>query len=188
MVLRHRYWMLVGLMTLVLGACGTEQTPSRRQSPTTVNTTAQPSPTAQESADTPTTLCDLATLDEVQAVTGGTIQNVIVGNLDNLQYSDCTYMDPQDFSKSLRMVFTTSEKMAKTGSPLQNAAAYFAENTKNGEPVAGLGEQAAWVEGAGYGLYVLKGDTVIEFGAPSRDPAVRAKFETLAHQVVSRLP
>ena len=185
---QRQHWMLVGLMTLALGACGTEQTPSTTQSPTTVNTTAQPSSTAQESAATTTSLCDLATLAEVQAVTGGTIPNVMVGNLDNLQYSDCTYMDPQDFSKSLRIVFTTSEKMAKTGSPLQNAAAYFAENTKSSEPVAGLGDKAAWVEGSGYALYVLKGDTVIEFGAPSRDPAVRAKFETLAQQIVSRLP
>ncbi len=52
----------------------------------------------------------------------------------------------------------------------------------------GLGEGAAWVELTS-GLYVLKGDTVMQFSASStdtKDAAVRAKFETLAQQVVDR--
>ncbi len=81
-------WMLVGLMMLALAACGTEQTPSAGQSPTSsagepspaaqaeqtpTSSAEEPSPEAQEEAATTNPLCDLATFAEVQAVVGGNI-------------------------------------------------------------------------------------------------------------------
>ena len=54
----------------------------------------------------------------------------------------------------------------------------------------GLGDGAAWVELPG-GLLVHRGDHVLHLSADKADVSnadVRARFETLARQVLSRLP
>ena len=81
------------------------------------------------------------------------------------------------------ILFISTDRLVKTDSQWHTAAAYFAEWTRTSEPVAGLGEGATWV-----GL--TKGDTVMQFSASSantKDAAVRAKFETLAKQVLARM-
>ena len=197
-------WMLAGLLILALAACGTEQTPSAGQSPTSsagepspaaqapqtpTSSAEAPSPEAQEEAAATNPLCDLATLAEVQGVVGGNISKVDVLDVEDLTDLSCIYLDEQDFNNGLTIKFVTTDKLVKLDSPWKTAADYFAEWSSTGEPVAGLGEGAAWVELTS-ALYVLKGDTVMQFSASStdtKDAAVRAKFETLAQQVVGRM-
>lgn len=197
--------MLIGFMMLALAACGAEQTPSAGQSPASsaaqpspaaqteqspTSNAEEPSPAAQEDAAPTNPLCDLATLTEVQAVAGGNISKVDVLDVEDLTDLSCIYLDQQDFNNGLTIKFVTTDKLVELDSQWKTAAAYFAEWTNKGEPVAGLGEGAAWVELTS-ALYMLKGDTVMQFSASStdiKDAAVRAKFETLAQQVASRLP
>lgn len=205
---QQRRWLLVGVMLLTLAACGTPQTPGSGQSPSSGSASApvatqqtaqaptsavsaeEPSPVAPDAAAATNPLCNLATLPDVQAVVGGKISKIDVideATLDNLS---CVYLDQQDYNNGLTIQFISTDRLVKTDSQWKTAAAYFAEWTRTSEPVAGVGEGAAWVELTN-GLYVLKGDTVLQLSASSadtKDPAVRAKFETLAKQVVSRLP
>ena len=201
--------MLVGFMMLALAACGTQQTPNSvqsptsssasapvpvateqtGQSPTTISSAKQPAPVAQEEAIPSNPLCALATLPEVQAVVGGTISKIDVIDEATLPNLSCVYLDQKDYNNGLTIQFISTGRLVKTGSQWNTAAAYFAEWMRTGEPVAGLGEGAAWVELTN-GLYVLKGDTVMQFSASSantKDAAVRAKFETLAKQVLARM-
>ncbi|MEO7910484.1 MAG: hypothetical protein ABIV47_12620 [Roseiflexaceae bacterium] len=205
--MKQRRWMLAGIMILALAACGTpsvgqsptssgsaqEPSPTAiqqpEQSPTIVGSTEEPSPAADEEAALTNPLCNLATMPEVQAVVGGTITKIDVideATLDNLS---CVYLDEHDYNNGLTIQFITTDRLVKSDSKWSTAAAYFAEWTRKGEPVARLGEGAAWVELTN-GLYVLKGGTVLQLSASSADtknPALRAKFETLAGQVLDRL-
>lgn len=206
---QRRHWVLAGVILLTLAACGTQQTPNSvqsptnssaaapvpvateqtGQSPTTISSAEQPAPVAQEEAIPSNPLCALATLPEVQAVVGGTISKIDVIDEATLTNLSCVYLDQKDYNNGLTIQFITTDRLVKTDSQWKTAAAYFAEWTRKGEPVAGLGEGAAWVELTN-GLYVLKGDTVMQFSASSantKDAAVRAKFETLAKQVLARM-
>lgn len=119
---------------------------------------------------------------------GGTITKIDVIDEADLPYVDCIYLDSQDVFNSLSIGYVTTEKLGKTNSQWPTAAAYFAEWTRNEQAVAGLGAGAAWEDTT---LWVLKGDTVIKVSADkaaTADAAVRAKFETLAGQVLARLP
>lgn len=188
--MKHRQrWLLVGLLMLALAACGGEQTATTAPVSTSGSSTTQPpaqDPPASAAVSNP--LCAVATQAEVQAVIGGAITKIDVIDEADLPYVDCIYLDSQDVFNSLSIGYVTTEKLGKTNSQWPTAAAYFAEWTRNEQAVAGLGAGAAWEDTT---LWVLKGDTVIKVSADkaaTADAAVRAKFETLAGQVLARLP
>jgi len=188
---RQLRWMLVGLLMVALAACGGEQTSTTVPASTNGSSTTQPpaqDPAASAAATNP--LCELATFAEVEAVTSGTIAKIDVIDIPNLVTVTCLYLDSQDVLNAMSIEYVTTEKLVKTNSQWPTAAAYFAEWTQSEPPVAGLGEGAAWVDITG-SLWVLQGDTIVEFStdkADTADAAVRTKFEVLAGQVVGRLP
>jgi hypothetical protein len=135
-------------------------------------------------------LCDLVAFDEVSAVVGGHIAKLDVIDDESLHSVDCIFLDPQDFYNGLSIKFVTSERLVKTASRWSSAQAYFEEWGRGGNAVAELGDGAAWIDLPG-GLLVHRGDYVLHLGADKADVSnaeVRARFETLARQVLSRLP
>ena len=194
-------WLLAGLLLLALAGCGGAQTattapassgassadqPAEQQPAASTDRTPEQAP--QSAASNP--LCELATLAEVQAVTGGNITKIDVIDVADLTGLSCVYLDEQDIYNGLTIDYHTTEKLVKTNSQWTTAAAYFAEWTRSDAPIAGLGDGAAWVE-ISEELWILKGDTVIKIGSSSLDsenPDIRAKVEALAGQVVARLP
>ena len=176
-------------MMVALAACGTAQTATNAPESSSADSAAQPVDAAPPAAAS-NPLCDLATQAEVQAVIGGSITKIDVIDVADLTSLDCVYLDPQDFKKGLSIQYTTTERLVKTNSQWSTTADYFAEWTRGETPVAGLGEGAAWVDITN-SLWVLKGDTVVEISTDSvdtSDAASHTAVETLAGQVVARLP
>ncbi|MBK7043669.1 MAG: hypothetical protein IPH50_08225 [Rhodanobacteraceae bacterium] len=135
-------------------------------------------------------LCALVEFDEVSAVVGGHIAKLDVIDDESLHSVDCVFLDPQDIYNGLSIKFVSTERLVKTASRWSSASAYFEEWGRGGTVVAGLGDGAAWVELPG-GLLVHRGDHVLHLSADKADVSnadVRARFETLARQVLSRLP
>ena len=135
-------------------------------------------------------LCSLATYDEIRAVVGGHISKVDVIDDPMSQSVDCVYLDPSDLYNGLSLRFTTTERLTQSGSQWSNAAAYVAEWGRTGTQVEGLGDAAAWIE-LPAGLLLQRGDYALHLSASRADLTqadVRAKFETLARQVIARLP
>lgn len=134
-------------------------------------------------------LCALVEFDEVSAVVGGHIAKLDVIDDESLHSVDCVFLDPQDIYNGLSIKFISSERLIKTVSRWSSAQAYFEEWGRGGTAVAGLGDGAAWVDLPG-GLLVHRGDHVLHLSADKADVGnadVRARFETLARQVLSRL-
>jgi hypothetical protein len=196
----HLRWLLAGVL-LALTGCGGTHTATPVPAATGASSTEQPtSPSSAPPAEQPANqdpdtaltnpFCELATLAEVQAVIGGRITKIEVIDVPDLTSLSCVYLDEQNVSNGLTIDYHTTEKLVATNSQWTTAAAYFAEWTRSEEPVAGLGDGAAWVD-ITTSLWVLKGDTVIQIGASSLEsgnPDIRTKVNTLAGQVVSRLP
>jgi len=135
-------------------------------------------------------LCDTASFDEVSAVVGGHIDKRDVIDEATLHGLDCIYFDSHDLYNGFALKFVTSERLQKTDSSWPSANAYFKEWSRGGTAVADLGDAAMWVE-LPAGLLVLRGETVLHLSADKADLTnadVRVRFETLARQVVSRLP
>ncbi len=134
-------------------------------------------------------LCALVEFDEVSAVVGGHIAKLDVIDDESLHSVDCVFLDPQDVYNGLSIKFISSERLIKTVSRWSSAQAYFEEWGRGGTAVAGLGDGAAWVDLPG-GLLVHRGDHVLHLSVDKADVGnadVRARFETLARQVLSRL-
>lgn len=134
--------------------------------------------------------CDLATFAEVSAVVGGNIakHDVIAG--EGMDSVDCVYLDPNDPYNGLTIRFINSDLLRKNGSQWSSATAYVDEWGRSGAAVAGVGDRAIWVD-LPESLLVLRGDYVLRFSAGRanvNDAATRTRFETLAGQVVARLP
>ncbi len=170
----------------VLAGCGSGDGPaSPGESPAAVATAA--SGAALASAHP---LCSIATPAEVQQAIGGNINKVDVIDEESLHQLSCLYLDSQDLYNSLALIFVTDERLAKTASQWSDAGTYYAEWSRGGTPVTGLGDAASW-SAMPAGLYVLKGKMALHFGGGKSDfadAAVRSKFEALARQVVARLP
>lgn len=135
-------------------------------------------------------LCRTATFAQVQAVIGGTIDKVDVIEDGSMPSVDCVYLDTSDVYAGLSLRFFTTQALAAVGSQWSTAAEYYAEWARHGTPVAGLGDAAAWVE-LPEGLLVQSGDTALRISASKldlSDPGVRARIETLAREVVAKLP
>ena len=135
-------------------------------------------------------LCSLAQYPEIQAVVGGNISKVDVIDVPMSQSVDCVYLDPSDLYNGLSLRFTTTERLTQAGGQWANAAAYVAEWGRTGTPVPDLGDSAAWIDMPA-GLLLQRGDYALHLSASRADltqAEVRAKFETLARQVIARLP
>ena len=135
-------------------------------------------------------LCETANFEEVDAVVGGRHTKMDVIDEETLHTLDCIFLDPQDIYNGFSIRFVTNERLSKAGSNWSSAKAYFEEWSRGGAVVADLGEGAAWVDLL-RGLLVLRGDHAVLFSADKADLTnadVRARFETLARQVVARLP
>lgn len=134
--------------------------------------------------------CEAATFAEVGAVTGAQIGQVDVIAGEEMQSVDCVYVDPANIYNSLSIQIVTTELLQKAGSPWSTAVAYAEEWGRGGRAVDGLGDSAMWVD-LPASLLVRRGDYVLRFSADRADlsdAAVRARFETLARQVLTRLP
>lgn len=181
-----------GCVLLALAACGPKVDSNNPASPPQADAALveEAVSNAAESSVTTHPLCETATHAEVQAVIGGIVGQVDVIDENTLDHISCIYIDAKDLYNALKIEFVTTERLAITTSQWPNAAAYFAEWGRSGTSVAGLGDGAAWPDLLG-GLLVHKGDYVVHLSgekADLADTAVRAKFETLAQQILSRLP
>ncbi len=135
-------------------------------------------------------LCGKATYADVSAVTGASFDKVDVIDKPDLDYVECVFLDSRDISAGLTVRFVPTAKLVATASKWKTAASYFQEWSRGGNSVEGVGERAAWIE-LPAGLLVLAGDQALQFSASKSDlsdPAVRARFETLARAVVARIP
>jgi len=135
-------------------------------------------------------LCDLASFADVSAVAGGNFNKLDVIAADDMNSVDCIYLDMSDLYNGLNIRFVSTEKLLATSSKWLTAASYFEEWGRGGTPVAGIGTSAVWADLLG-GLLVLQGEHVLLLSAAKLDPAdaaARAKLESLAGQVVGRLP
>src|SRR5690606_33632596 len=61
-------------------------------------------------------LCALAQFAEIQSVVGGNISKVDVIDVPMSQSLDCVYLDPSDLYNGLTLRFTTTERLAASGS------------------------------------------------------------------------
>lgn len=135
-------------------------------------------------------MCAKATFAEVSAAAGGNFDKVDVIDEKGLNSVDCVYLDSKDLYNGFTISFVSNAKLVASASKWQTAAAYFDEWSRGGTPVANLGERAAWID-LPAGLLVLSGDQALHFSGGRLDPsdsAVRARIETLAHQVFTRMP
>jgi len=182
----------LGCVLLALAACGPKADSSNPASPPQADAAlvAEAVSNAAESSVATHPLCETATYAEVQAVLGGAIGRMDVINESTLDNISCIYIDANDLYNGLSIKFVTTERLAKTASQWPDAAAYFAEWGRRGTTVAGLGDGATWSDSLD-ALLVHKGDYVVQLSsdkADLADAAVRAKFETLAQQILPRLP
>ncbi len=187
----------IGLCTtLLLGACadgtGADSNGTGGAAPPKTATAS----VAEAASHSPTTiapknpLCGKASFAEVSAVVGGHFDKVDVIDEPDLDYVECNFLDSRDLYAGLTIHFVSTAKLVATKSKWQTAAAYFDEWSRGGDPVSGLGERATWTE-LPAGLLVLASDQALQFSASKSDlsdPSVRARFETLARAVVSRIP
>lgn len=182
-----------GLALLVaasLAACGSKPDSGTAAPAADASMVAASVSSAVEASAATHPLCQLATFADVQAAVGGTISQLDVIDEDGLTRIACVYVDQGNYNGGMSIGFVTNEKLMKAASQWASAADYFAEWSRTGDAVGGIGEGAAWVEMQN-ALYVLKGDKVVELNANSMemgDLAARAKVEALALLVVSRLP
>ncbi|MEO6343588.1 MAG: hypothetical protein ABIO49_10600 [Dokdonella sp.] len=180
---------IVGLVLVIaLAACGSHVNADP------VNATAGESKAGTERGPTSASgpsdpLCGKATYAEVSRVAGGNFDKVDVIDKPDLDYVECVFLDSRDLYAGLTIRFVSTAKLVATSSKWQTAAAYFKEWSRGGKSVADVGERAAWIE-LPAGLLVLAGDQALQLSASKSDltdPAVRAKFETLARAVVARI-
>lgn len=184
---------------LALVACGNQTGTDPAEAPVSVpaadaamvTQAAEGAAAAAAAAAAPTNpLCAKATFAEVSAAAGGNFDKVDVIDEAELDYLDCVYLDSKDLYAGLTIRFVSNGKLVATSSKWPTAAAYFDEWGRSGSPVADVGKRAAWID-LPSGLLVQKGDHAMHFSASTSDlsdPAVRARFETLARAVVARLP
>lgn len=193
-VQRIKHIVAIALL-IVLAACGKEpsagsadMTAAPPQADAAMVAEAVANAASASAATNP--LCEKATYAEVSAVTGANFDKIDVIEGPDMDYLDCVFLDSKDLFAGLVIRFVSNEKLVATSSKWQNASAYFEEWSRGGDSVAGIGESAAWTS-LPSGLMVLNGDQVLQFSASksdTSDPAVRAKFETLARMVIARLP
>lgn len=178
------------LVAVSLAACGSKPDSGTEAPAADAGMVAESVSNVVEASAATHPLCQLATFADVQAVVGGTISKLDVIDEDGLTSIKCVYIDQGNYTSGMSIGFVTNDKLAKAAGKWSTAADYFAEWSRNGDAVGGIGEGAAWVELAD-ALYVLKGDKVVELSASSMeraDLAARAKVESLAQIVVGRLP
>lgn len=181
---------LAALFCLAIAACGAGEGSTSASTTASAVDVATAVAAAADASVAKHPLCDLAGFDEVSAVVGGHIDQRNVIDEVSLHSLDCIYLDSHDVYNGFAIKFVTSERLQKTASRWTSASAYFEEWSRGGTPVADLGDAAMWVE-LPAGLLVLRGDTVLHFSADKADlenVEARARFETLAGSVVSRLP
>jgi hypothetical protein len=174
-------------LSLALAACGANDATAPQATPSDVGAAVV---AAAEASVATHPLCDTAKPEEVDAVVGGHHTKMDVIDEETLHTLDCIFLDPQDIYNGFSIRFVTNERLIKAGSNWSSANAYFEEWSRGGDVVADLGDGAAWVE-LPKGLLVHRGDHAVLFSADKADLTnadVRARFETLARQVIARLP
>lgn len=175
-------------LTALLSACGNDENAAEPRAD--AGDVAQAvSDAAQASVDSHP-LCNIATFAQVTAVIGGNVNKLDVIQDEAAPSVDCVYLDTADLYAGLSLRFFTDASFARTNSAWPTAAAYFAEWGRSGTPVVNLGHAAAWVE-LPAGLLVQSGDTALHVSASKldlADAAVRTRMETLARDVIAKLP
>lgn len=178
---------LAALMCVWLAACTSADDDAPRA---TTNDVAVAVADAAEAAAVAHPYCDAATFAEVGAVMGAQIGKVDVIAGEGMYSVDCVYLDPANIYDGLSIQVVTTELLQKADSPWSTAVAYAEEWGRGGRAVDGLGDGAMWVD-LPASLLVRRGEYVLRLSADRADladAAVRARFETLARQVLARLP
>lgn len=190
-----RQTLLAACLLLALVACSPKSADgaSAAEPQADAGMVAEAVASAADAADATHPFCELVTFAEIQAAGAGNISKLDVIDLPEFSNIDCVYVDQGNYlGAGMSITFTTSEKLVKTaGSSWTTAPEYFTEWTRKGTAVTGLGDGAAWVDFASTTLYLLKGDTVVQFsgtGLKTSEASVRAKVEALAQLVVARMP
>lgn len=176
--------------TALLAACEPAPDDGTEPAPASASEVASAVAAAATAAASTHPLCDLVSYDEVRGVVGGNISRLDVIDDPASPHVDCIYLDPSDHYNGLTLRFTPSARLVAAGSPWTSVSAYVEEWARSGDPVPALGDAAAWVEFPP-GLLLRKGDFALHLGASRADLTqveVRARFETLARQVITRLP
>ena len=191
----YRQTMLLASMLLALAACSPKSADSgsAAEPQADAGMVAEAVASAADAADATHPFCELVTFAEIKAAGAGNISKLDVIDLPEFGDIDCVYLDQGNYlGAGMSISFTTTEKLAKlVGSLSSTASEHFESWAGKGAAVTGLGERAAWVDFASTTLYVLKGDTVVQFtgtGLKTSEATVRAKVEALAQQVVTRMP
>lgn len=191
----YRQTVLAACLLMTLAACGPKSTDAAEATEPQADAgmVVESVAGAAEASAAAHPLCELVTFADIQAAGGGNVSQLDVLNAADSDNIQCIYIDQGNYlGAGMSLHFVTSEKLAATAaSRWTTAAEYFEEWTRTGTAVAGIGEGAAWVDLAGSALYALKGNTVLQIsgtGLDASDASVRAKIETLAQQVIARMP
>lgn len=180
-------FLLAALMSVLLAACTSADDAAPRA---VAEDVAGAVADAAEGSAAAHPFCETATFAEVGAVIDAQIGKVDVISGEGMHSVDCVYLDPANIYEGFSIQFVTTELLRQVGSPWSTAAAYVEEWGRGGRTVAGLGDSAMWVD-LPASLLVRRDDYVLRFSADRADltdAAVRARFETLARQVLARLP
>ena len=178
---------LLALICTLLAACSSPDDVGPRAA---VDGVALAVVEAAQTSATAHPYCEAATFADVGAVIGAEIGKVDVIAAEGMPSVDCIYLDPSNAYNGLSIQFVTTELLQQAGGPWSTATAYFEECGRGGQRVDDLGDGAAWVA-LPASLLVLRGDRVLRFSADRADlsdAATRVRFETLARQVLTRLP
>lgn len=171
----------VAALLVTLSACGKHEAPQA-----SVGDTARAVSDAVPVNAARNPLCDAVTFAEVQAVIGGNVNKVDVIEDGSMASIDCIYLDTSDLYAGLTMRYFTADTLSSSGSQWPTASSYFAEWSRTGTAVTGVGDSAAWTE-LPAGLLVLSHDTVLQISASRLDftnAEVRARIETLAREAL----
>ena len=175
--LKHRGSAVIAALVLFGALQGCDRPPAQASIASVAPAPAQAHP-----------LCDLASLAEVQAVIGGRVEKRDVMDDAGMPIVDCLFLDADDVFNGLSLRILTTARLQANDSPWANAKAYFDEWSRNGEPVAGIGDGAAWIDMPA-SLMVWSGDRAFHLSGGKLDLAdlqVRARLEELARRIASR--
>lgn len=136
-------------------------------------------------------LCaSVAAADVAQAI-GGTPGAGEVTTDDPLTGIGCVFVDSGNYYNGLSLDFRTNADLLASGGQWASVTEYFEEFTRTGQPVAGLGDAAAWVDDMFPALYARRGDVSVRMTSDNKsfaNPAEHAKFEALMGKILARLP
>lgn len=179
---------------VLLGGCGpssaatnaTATSAGNRASVSDADTTADQAPTSGIDP------CTLLTKADAEAALGEVVENEPVRS-DTFPQG-CQYIATHTPLRSASVSLITSTMLKDAGSPTPTTTQFYTAMKQDAtvEPVAGMGNEAAWVKTENVTLpqlWAVHGDVLVTVavGAPAEEN-MRTPTETLAKLVVARLP